>query len=267
MSKLHSSAFADKHERWDDTSHSTNGHVAGGSEAWNGTSHANDRHGYVFENVPQGLRDVPQWGVWRREYQGDKKKHVPYDAKTGNYLSVTDPETWSTYEVTLTTYGRGWCRQCDWRGDAIQLLRDRDGFSFPEAQRALGLDAPTSPAAKRTVTIHSFALKVAERENNAWQRRIFNGLIAQYRELSTKCDISAVGYRAIVRCPDLYTPAERSFWAHRLAERYERIAVLENDLARDLNGYTLGDALDIFTLKSRETDRVVLWRESEVRHV
>ena len=31
-----------------------------------------------------------------------------------------------------------WCRQCDWKGDDIQLLRDLEGFSFQEAAEATG---------------------------------------------------------------------------------------------------------------------------------
>jgi len=33
---------------------------------------------------------------------------------------------------------RYWCRQCDAKGDSIQLLRDLDGLSFQEAKEALG---------------------------------------------------------------------------------------------------------------------------------
>ena len=29
--------------------------------------------------------------------------------------------------------GKAWCRQCQWKGDAIQLLIDRDGMSFADA--------------------------------------------------------------------------------------------------------------------------------------
>lgn len=36
--------------------------------------------------------------------------------------------------------GRWWCRQCGQGGDAIDLVRTRDGLTFPEAVRALGGD-------------------------------------------------------------------------------------------------------------------------------
>jgi len=34
--------------------------------------------------------------------------------------------------------GKAWCRQCDWKGDDIQLLRELEGFSFQEAAEATG---------------------------------------------------------------------------------------------------------------------------------
>jgi hypothetical protein len=34
--------------------------------------------------------------------------------------------------------GKAWCRQCDWKGDDIQLLRELEGFSFEEAAEATG---------------------------------------------------------------------------------------------------------------------------------
>jgi hypothetical protein len=40
--------------------------------------------------------------------------------------------------VVFHATGRGWCRQCGWTGDAIQLLRDRDGLTFRAACEALG---------------------------------------------------------------------------------------------------------------------------------
>lgn len=45
--------------------------------------------------------------------------------------------------------GRWWCRGCDRKGDAIQLLRDRDGLSFHEAKAALGDTPPLAPASRR----------------------------------------------------------------------------------------------------------------------
>lgn len=43
--------------------------------------------------------------------------------------------------------GRWWCRQCNEKGDAIDLLRARDGLTFTEAVRALGGDPSQLQAA------------------------------------------------------------------------------------------------------------------------
>ena len=59
--------------------------------------------------------------------------------------------------------GRGWCRQCGWQGDAIQLLRDRDGLNFAEAKRTLGLSvAPALPEKVQEQRRQRHALKVAQ---------------------------------------------------------------------------------------------------------
>ncbi len=48
--------------------------------------------------IPEVLRAYPQWVGWRYEARDGKRTKVPYDAKTGERASSTDPSTWSTYE-------------------------------------------------------------------------------------------------------------------------------------------------------------------------
>jgi DNA primase len=47
------------------------------------------------------------------------------------------------------TTGRYWCRGCGKHGDGIQLLRDRDGLSFPEALKAWGLPSTAGHRTER----------------------------------------------------------------------------------------------------------------------
>jgi phage/plasmid primase-like uncharacterized protein len=148
--------------------------------------------------------------------------------------------------------GYSWWRQCGWKGDAIQLLRDRDGLSFSEAKRALGLESYTAPASKRRATIHAIALAAAKRNYTDWQKRTLDVLTGEYRELCTECDIVEVAYRAIHRAQELYTDDERSFWTHQLAGLYDRAAVIENDLF-------------VLTYHINEAARFGWWQE-EVRH-
>jgi putative DNA primase/helicase len=139
-----------KHGQWQGKANHTNGDASGGSEARNGKAHANDRHEYVFENLPPDLKDLLQWGVWRREYQNGKKKNVPYDAKTGRNLSDTNPETWSPYDVALNTYCRGLRGQWDGMSFVLKSLGgiigldidncvDEHGDLTPEAQEIANL--------------------------------------------------------------------------------------------------------------------------------
>jgi hypothetical protein len=149
--------------------------------------------------------------------------------------------------------GRGWCRQCNWKGDSIQLLRDRDGLSFVEAKRALGLDcSPLSLQRRQRATVHSFALAVAKRAYEGWQRQQLTELTDQYRLLADELDIAGVAYRAIHRCPDLYTTEEQSYWTRRLAYLYDTLPVIEH-------------RLDLLTYNRNEADRFALWKE-EVSH-
>lgn len=61
-----------------------------------------------YASVPQELKDRDQWVIWRPEWKpGDKKsRKVPYDAKTGQTASSTDPSTWATYAEAVAA-GRG----------------------------------------------------------------------------------------------------------------------------------------------------------------
>lgn len=116
----------------------------------NDKPHANDRHGYCLEKLPQGLQVLLQWGVWRREYQNSKLNHVPYDAKTRHNLSVSDPATWSHFDVTLRTYQRGTGGQWDGISFVLKALGgivgldvddcvDESGELTPEAQDLINL--------------------------------------------------------------------------------------------------------------------------------
>ena len=55
------------------------------------------------ENIPAELKARRQWVVWRYERRGDPWTKAPYNARTGERASVTNPRTWSTFEHTLET--------------------------------------------------------------------------------------------------------------------------------------------------------------------
>jgi hypothetical protein len=151
--------------------------------------------------------------------------------------------------------GYGWCRQCHWKGDSIQLLRDRDHLTFQEALRQLGLECfPPPRQTQRLARVHSLALARAKQAYYDWQRHTLTDLTDQYRLLTDELEVAAIAYRALHRCADRYRHDEHAFWVHRLGALYDRHASLEHDL-------------DILTYDKHQDARVTWWlTEEEASH-
>jgi hypothetical protein len=60
----------------------------------------------INEGIPEELKKLPQWIVWRFEWLHDKAKwdKPPYNPKTGKHASSTDPSTWAPFEVAYLAY-------------------------------------------------------------------------------------------------------------------------------------------------------------------
>src|SRR5258705_6502299 len=55
----------------------------------------------MFENIPEELKALNQWCVWRYEDIGAKKPtKVPYQVN-GKLASVNEPATWSSFEAVI----------------------------------------------------------------------------------------------------------------------------------------------------------------------
>lgn len=52
----------------------------------------------LYDAVPQKLKALPHWIVWKFEERDGKENKVPYDAKTGEKARSNDPSTWTTFE-------------------------------------------------------------------------------------------------------------------------------------------------------------------------
>jgi hypothetical protein len=79
------------------------------------------------KNIPEELRLHPQWVVWCFESRDGKETKVPYNAKASSVrASATDPETWASYELAVST----------------ARMEDVDGigFVFAEDDHFAGLD-------------------------------------------------------------------------------------------------------------------------------
>lgn len=103
-----------------------------------------------YQLIPFELRQYPQWIVWRYEDVNNKKTKVPYSIK-GFKASVTNPQTWHTFEDVVNATGY----------DGIGfVLTENDPFAF------IDLD------------------HTSNQEEFAKQQTIYNNFIDTYAELS-----------------------------------------------------------------------------------
>lgn len=81
----------------------------------------------IPEKIPQELKDIPQWVVWRAMPKDGKWTKPPYDAKTGGSASHSDPATWADFGTALKAYHAG-----GYDGIGIVLTEDLSlvGFDF-----------------------------------------------------------------------------------------------------------------------------------------
>ncbi|MCX6378997.1 MAG: hypothetical protein NT023_05890 [Armatimonadetes bacterium] len=59
------------------------------------------------DDIPQFLKDLPRWLVWRYSWKNRKWTKIPYNARTGGEGSSTNERTWSRYEEALRAYQTG----------------------------------------------------------------------------------------------------------------------------------------------------------------
>src|SRR5260370_2878451 len=61
------------------------------------------------DKIPQELRDIAQWVVWRYQWRKDKWTKPPYCARSGKPAKTSDPETWCDYPTALASYKSSKC--------------------------------------------------------------------------------------------------------------------------------------------------------------
>jgi hypothetical protein len=59
------------------------------------------------ENIPQELKALPRWVMWRYMHKDGKWTKPPFRVDGKGYASSTDPATWSDYAAALATYHKG----------------------------------------------------------------------------------------------------------------------------------------------------------------
>ena len=100
-----------------------------------------------YFNIPQELREMPNWVVWKYEQVGDRQTKVPYQTN-GRKAKSNDPRTWTAFEDAVEASsnfdGTGWCVPVDsavyyWGFDADDAI-DPDTGEFKT-----WADAPVQP--------------------------------------------------------------------------------------------------------------------------
>lgn len=81
-----------------------------------------------FDNIPQELKDRPQWVCWKSLIDPDKPKprKLPVDPKTGKAASSTNPNNWGTFDQAIKHFNKGGCKGI--------------GFVFSENDPYVGID-------------------------------------------------------------------------------------------------------------------------------
>jgi putative DNA primase/helicase len=110
----------------------------------------------IIENIPEELKQRPQWVLWRYEERDEKLTKIPYST-AGWWASSTDPTTWSTFGEALTTQQK--------RG------HDGIGFVFSDDDPYCGIDLDKCRVPQTG-------------EISAWAKKIINRVPEGYAEIS-----------------------------------------------------------------------------------
>jgi hypothetical protein len=104
-----------------------------------------------IKNIPDELKEVHQWIVWRYVQRKQEKKPTkpPYSAKTLQFCNVTDPNSWGSFEEALAAYQK----------------HKFDGIGFALANGYCGVDLDYCVNAE-TLEIEPHAEAVIERLNS-----------------------------------------------------------------------------------------------------
>lgn len=80
----------------------------------------------MYENVPDELKELNQWCVFRLQQRNGRTTKVPFNAETGEFAKSNDPTTWSSYDTALRAVS--------------ELQADGLGFFFKEPYFGIDID-------------------------------------------------------------------------------------------------------------------------------
>ena len=56
----------------------------------------------MYNNIPDELKQLNNWCVWKLQERNGKKTKIPFNAETGEFAKSNDKSTWSSYETVST---------------------------------------------------------------------------------------------------------------------------------------------------------------------
>lgn len=58
---------------------------------------------FLPENIPQELKKMPNWALWKREKVDDQIRKIPYQSN-GRKAKSNDSSTWCKFDIALMAY-------------------------------------------------------------------------------------------------------------------------------------------------------------------
>src|SRR5579864_1403474 len=101
----------------------------------------------IYNNIPQELRDIPNWVVWKYEVVKGRETKIPYQTD-GRKAKSNDSSTWTKFDEAVSASaqfdGIGWCVPLD--GDVYYWGVDADDAIDPATGHLRTWDrAPVQP--------------------------------------------------------------------------------------------------------------------------
>lgn len=59
----------------------------------------------MYNNIPDELKQLTNWCVWKFQERNGKKTKIPFNAETGEFAKSNDKSTWSNYETAVNAEG------------------------------------------------------------------------------------------------------------------------------------------------------------------
>ena len=114
-----------------------------------------------YANIPQELRDRPNWVGYRTEQrENGKLSKVPINPRTGEYASPTNPETWGTYREAVDAQ-----RRYNLAGIGFNFGAEFQGYVGVDIDNAVLDDRTLKPFAKESVSTLNSYMEYSPRGN------------------------------------------------------------------------------------------------------